>query len=65
MLVTVNAVGELETLDAAQTTRKLFVERTGSQDVETAAKQFANAEANGKGFGSLSGAIVEEFEVRG
>lgn len=65
MLVTVNTVGELETLDAAQTTRKLFVERTGGQDVETAAKQFADAEANGKGFGSLSGAIVEEFEVRG
>lgn len=65
MDVTVNASGELETLDAAQTTRKLIVQRTEGENVERAAKQFARAEANGRGFGALSGAIIEDFEVRG
>lgn len=65
MDVTVNESGKLETLDAAQTTRKLFVQRTGGQDIEKAAREFANAEASGRGFGALSGAIVQEFTVNG
>lgn len=65
MDVKVNASGELVTLDAGQTTRKLILKRTSGEDIEMAARQFANAEANGKGFGALSGAIVEEFNIRG
>ncbi len=65
MDITVNKDGELATLDAAQTTRKLFVERTLDANVETAAAQFAKYEDNGRVFGALSGAIVEEFNVQG
>ncbi len=65
MDVTVNSSGELETLDAWQTTRKLIVERSTDENIDAAAKKFAADEASGRGFGALSGAVVDEFDVRG
>jgi hypothetical protein len=65
MDVTVTDSEALKTLDAGQTTRKLFVERTSDADVEAAAAQFAKYEQDGKVFGALSGAVVDQFEVEG
>jgi len=65
MDVKVNMAGELVTLDAGQTTRKLMVERANNIDIETIAGRFKKAEVGGKVFGALSGAMTEEFDVRG
>lgn len=65
MDVTVNEVGELLTLDAAQTTRKLIVTRTEDVDINDIATRFLKLDKEGKSFGSLSGAVEEEFLVSG
>ncbi len=63
MDVEVNAGGKLRTLDAAQTTRKLLVERVAAVDIEEVAERFKELDRQGKSFGSLSGAIEEEFTI--
>ena len=55
----------ITTLDASGTTRKLKVERTENIPIQAIAMQFKNAEENGKVFGALSGAVVQEFDVNG
>lgn len=63
MDVEVNAGGKLRILDAAQTTRKLYVERVSAVDIEEVAERFKELDRQGKSFGSLSGAIEEEFSI--
>lgn len=65
MDVEVSKMGELSTLDAAQTTRKLVVTRTSNIDINTIAKRFLALDKEGKSFGSLSGAVEEQFIVGG
>ncbi len=55
----------ISTLDASATTRKLLVERTENIPIQPIAMQFKNAEKNGKVFGALSGAVTQEFDVKG
>ncbi|MBO6793572.1 MAG: DUF2911 domain-containing protein [Balneolaceae bacterium] len=52
-------------LDASATTQKLMVERTNNIPIKQIAMQFKRAEANGKVFGALSGAVTQEFDVNG
>ncbi len=63
MDVEVNAGGKLRMLDAAQTTRKLLVERVAAVDIEEVAERFKELDSQGKSFGSLSGAVEEEFSI--
>lgn len=65
MDVEVNHNGELVLLDAAQTTRKLKVTREAGADINSIAERFLRLDKEGKSFGSLSGAITEEFTVKG
>ena len=55
MGVTVSPVGELNLLDAGQTTRKVRVMRTSDIDVEALANHFAAKDKQGASFGPLSG----------
>ncbi|WP_412061464.1 DUF2911 domain-containing protein [Rubrivirga sp. IMCC45206] len=55
MAVRATAGGDLQTLDASQTTRKLTVTRVPNVDVEGAAARFAARDAAGQPFGDLSG----------
>ncbi|WP_412069418.1 DUF2911 domain-containing protein [Rubrivirga sp. IMCC43871] len=55
MAVQATARGDLQTLDASQTTRKLTVTRVADVDVEGAAVHFAERDAAGRPFGDLSG----------
>lgn len=55
MAVRATASGDLQTLDASQTTRKLTVTRVADVDVEGAATRFAERDAAGQSFGDLSG----------
>jgi hypothetical protein len=61
----VDAAGRLQSLDAAQTTRKVVVTRVGWMDVAGAARRWAAADAAGRGMGELSGRGREEAEVGG
>ncbi|MEQ9266331.1 MAG: DUF2911 domain-containing protein [Balneolaceae bacterium] len=65
MDVEVNHSGELVLLDAAQTTRKLIVSREAGTDINSIAERFLRLDKEGKSFGSLSGAVEEEFVVSG
>ena len=65
MDVIVNDKGELVTLDAAQTTRKLIVTRTEHIDIDAIATRFQALDKEGKSFGLLSGAVEEQFVVQG
>lgn len=65
MDVIVNEEGELVTLNAAQTTRKLVVTRTQNIDIDQISARFVALDEQGKSFGALSGAVEEEFEIKG
>ncbi|HLR90932.1 MAG TPA: DUF2911 domain-containing protein [Balneolaceae bacterium] len=65
MGVDVNEAGELLTLDAGLTTRKLRVERVAGVDLNQAGERFAAADLAGNPFGALSGAEEAEFTVKG
>lgn len=65
MGVKTNSNGDLIKLDAALTTRKLVVTRTRNLDFETIAKDFLERDKNGSPFGSLSGAITQDFSFKG
>ncbi len=65
MDITINDAGELESLDAGKTTRKLTVQRTVGEDIEKLALQFIKAEQKGDGFGALSGAVEKEYNING
>lgn len=55
--------GNILALDASQTTRKLLVKRVQDLDIDKVAEKFAESDKNGNPFGSLSGAIEEEFVI--
>ena len=55
MDVAIDESGRIVTLDAANTTRKLVVERVEELDVVALAREFARRDAAGKGVGALSG----------
>jgi len=55
--------GNILALDASQTTRKLLVKRVTDLDIDKVAERFAKSDKNGNPFGSLSGAIEEEFAI--
>jgi len=61
MGVSIDHEGNLLKLDAALTTRKLVVTRVGKLDFEAIANSFLERDKNGSPFGSLSGAITEDF----
>ncbi len=65
MGVKTNGNGDLLKLDAALTTRKLVVTRTRSLSFETIATDFLERDKNGSPFGSLSGAITQDFSFKG
>lgn len=63
MGVNVNEDGEIITLDAGLTTRKLVVERVPRVDLDAAGESFAAADLSGNPFGQLSGAEEAEFSI--
>ncbi|GAB5410450.1 MAG: hypothetical protein BalsKO_28150 [Balneolaceae bacterium] len=65
MDVWVDENGEIQKLDAGQTTRKLIVTREQNIDIQSIGKRFLTLDKEGKSFGSLSGAVEEEFMVKG
>lgn len=65
MMVDVDADGRLQRLDAANTTRKLLVERVDAVDIEGVASRFAQLEAEGRAFGPLSGRGEEQAQIDG
>lgn len=62
---TVDKNGNILTLDASQTTRKLKVKRSYDIDVNTIAAKFVEADKKGNPFGALSGAEEKEINVDG
>lgn len=65
MGVDINANGDLMSLDAGRTTRKVKVNRTFGLDMDALAGRYAEMEESGNPFGELSGAESEEFTVHG
>lgn len=65
MGVTVNDQGQLQLLDAGQTTRKVRVVRTAHVDAAALASQFADREAVGATFGPLSGRHEHTVSLNG
>lgn len=63
MGVNVDKNGNIVKLDASQTTRKLTVNRSNDIDINSVAERFAASDKQGNPFGSLSGAIEEEFTI--
>ena len=63
MTATTDAAGRLETLDAGATTRKLTVERKTWIDLPPLVSRFAALDAEGRGFGPLSGRGADEATV--
>ncbi len=63
MGVNVDKNGNIIELDASQTTRKLTVKRKNDIEINSIAKRFAASDKQGNPFGSLSGAIEEEFTI--
>ena len=63
MGVNVDKNGNIVELDASQTTRKLTVKRKNDIEINSIAKRFAASDKQGNPFGSLSGAIEEEFTI--
>lgn len=57
----VNSTGNLMRLDAAQTTRKVVVERTSELDMNAIGARFADSDRSGNPFGELSGAEEGNF----
>lgn len=64
MTVTTSKDGELMSLDAAATTRKLKVERAFDLDFDNLAAAIAIKDQSGSPFGSLSPAVVNNFQFR-
>lgn len=62
MMVTTSKDGELMSLDAAATTRKLKVERAFDLEFDNLAAAIAIKDQSGSPFGSLSPAIVNNYE---
>jgi hypothetical protein len=65
MGVRVDKSGNIIKLDASSTTRKLTVERTKDIDINEIASRFAASDKKGNPFGGLSGAVEENFIVKG
>ncbi len=65
MAVTLGPDGGLDTLDAAETTRKLFVTRAPGFDVDAFERRAAALDADGRGIGALSGRAEEQATVDG
>ena len=65
MGVRVDDAGRLIRLDAANTTRKLVVERTSSLAIDALAEEFAQRDEEGHSFGALSGRGTAEATVDG
>lgn len=65
MAVVAGPEGQLLTLDASETTRKLLVERVPDVDVEAAAERWAEMDAAGVSIGELSGRGEAVGEVGG
>lgn len=65
MGVQVDDSGNIQMLDAGQTTRKLKVHREPSVDINAIAENFASDEQQGNSFGELSGAESADFSVQG
>jgi hypothetical protein len=65
MGVETTAEGQLQLLDARQTTRKLTVTRVGSLDYEALKARYVKLEESGKSFGALSGRGKTEKTVSG
>jgi len=63
MGINVDKNGNIIELDASQTTRKLTVKRKNDIEINSIAKRFAASDKQGNPFGSLSGAIEEEFTI--
>ncbi len=55
--------GNIQMLDASETTRKLTVKRVNEIDIDRIASRFSESDKNGSPFGSLSGAVEEEFII--
>ncbi len=65
MDVTIDTLGRLIHLDAANTTRKLTVNRVDSVNFQELWKRFSEIEKEGKGFGQLSGRGSFSVEMGG
>ncbi len=63
MGVNVDSKGNIKMLDASQTTRKLTVKRVDNVDIDKIAARFVKSDEQGNPFGSLSGAVEQEFIV--
>ncbi|MAC05481.1 MAG: hypothetical protein CL671_15465 [Balneola sp.] len=63
MGVKVDRNGNIVELDASETTRKLTVKRANNIEINSIAKRFASSDKQGNPFGSLSGAVDEEFII--
>lgn len=64
MGVKVNANGDIISLEASRTTRKLIVDRVSDVDIEKLGKQFYELDKQGKSFGAFSAAVEREFSFR-
>lgn len=65
MEVSTTSQGGLQSLDAKATTRKLIVTRTNQLDFDELVSDFLARDKSGSPFGTLSGAIVQNFEFGG
>ncbi|OEK00221.1 hypothetical protein BFP97_01255 [Roseivirga sp. 4D4] len=65
MEVNTTNAGGLQRLDAKATTRKLIVTRTNRLDFDALVSRFIEKDKAGSPFGTLSGAIVGDFEFGG
>ncbi len=65
MGVTVNQKGQLVTLEASRTTRRLTVERLDKLDFDGLTDKFIEKDLAGKGFGALSGRGKVDKDVAG
>ena len=64
MGVRVNAEGDILSLEASRTTRKLKVERVSEVDIEKIGKQFFEMDKQGKSLGAFSAAVEREFSFK-
>ncbi len=65
MAVTLGPDGGLDTLDAAETTRKLLVTRAPGFDVDAFERRAAALDAGGRGIGALSGRAETQATING
>ncbi len=64
MGVRVNADGNILSLEASRTTRKLKVERVSEVDIEKIGRQFFEMDKQGKSLGAFSAAVEREFSFK-